>query len=203
MVRKLSMFVAIAAFVVTGWQAPASAKKVLGGKGKALVLAYIYHPAKKILAGSRKLSGEVKFGAKTGSTTALSGSVTIPVKSLRSGNARRDNYMRNSLGIKANPTISFAPKSITEKAQTVKKYSWKASKRKPVKCTHEIKGTFTINGKNQDVTVAAKVVNKGGKTRYIIPNLVLKVTDFGIVRPSLGPAKIKNEVHLRMLITLE
>lgn len=183
----------------------ANATEYTVGKGSKVRID-IDHPAKHVVAVVKskiakkgKNKGKVIrikgiFGVngvvKAGKSTKLSGQISIKLKKLKSGNARRDAYMRAALGIKKQKYIFFSPQSL------------KIIKMSPKGGVGTITGTFKIRGISKVVTMKLLFKGKlGAKSPVaIIVKGTIKCSDFKVPRPALLGNKIKNVVKLKILI---
>ncbi len=161
--------------------------KVVKGKSSSLKVD-IYHPAKHVVTKSKKVRGMVSMFGSQG-TIKLSGTLSVRIKSLRSGNRRRDRVTWTSLGKSRQPYIYFYPSSMTLKGST-----------------GTLQGTFHIRKKKKKVTM--KIVSFKGKidgksTISVTVTGKIKCSDFKVKRPSLLFVKIKDLVDLTIKIKLK
>lgn len=160
----------------------AKALKYKVAKG-SLLRVDVYHTAKHIIAKSKRVKGRLLVKGDK-----LSGMLSVRIKSLKSGNRRRNRKMWSSLGKSRQPYIYFKPKSI-----------------KLTGSSGTVTGTFVIRKVEKKVSFA--VSNFSGKWDGKTPvSLVakgkLKCTDFKVKRPSLLFVKIKDLVDVTMTLKL-
>lgn len=101
-----SITFALATLGLVAMSAPAFAQTLTINKGKSKVSFVSEAPAEKIVGVAKGVEGTVKIGEDYKSA---SGTVSVPVKSMNTGNDTRDDHMRSAkwLNAKANPNISF------------------------------------------------------------------------------------------------
>lgn len=163
----------------------ASAMKYKSTKG-TLIRADIYHPAKHIIAKSKRLKGSVTVKAGDKGTYKLSGKLTVKIRSLRSGNRRRDRAMWSALGKSRQHRIVYFPKTLKIKGNT-----------------GTITGSFAINRNKKKVTLT--VTEFSGKVDGKSPITIkvkgkLSCDDYKIKKPSLLFVKIKDKVDVSMTL---
>lgn len=101
-----SITFALATLGLVAMSAPAFAQTLTINKKKSKVSFVSEAPAEKIVGVAKGVEGTVKIGE--GFKTA-SGTVSVPVKTMNTGNDTRDEHMHSAkwLNAKANPNIAF------------------------------------------------------------------------------------------------
>ena len=127
-------------------------------------------PLEKIVGISE---GELSLIIDFADLKSLQASVTIPVESMRTGNAIRDDHLRGEgwLNAKANPNITFASKSV----EIVKQKGDAAKGKAELKSTGEI----TINGVTQPLTAVVKM-KWGKKYVKVMTKFSVALADFNV-----------------------
>jgi polyisoprenoid-binding protein YceI len=151
----------------------------------------VYHPTKHVIVKSSAVMGSVALGAPlaVGKAIPVSGELSVEVKALGSGNARRDRYMRQSLGISKHPKVIFKPSALT------------LSKMSAEGGEGTLTGSFTIRGTTKEVSLA--VTLKGDATKKPVSvslKTKIKCSDYKIPPPSLMFVKIKDEMDLTLTV---
>lgn len=176
---------AIAAFFMVGGislEAEAKSQLYKPAKGSILRIA-VTHPAKLVKAKAKRIKGKVFFAADGKGKFILKGALSVRIKSIRSGNRRRDRAMWSALRKARQPYIYFYPESLT----------WDGKK-------GAVSGTFKINRKKKKVSFAVTKMEgtPDGKGKVTVKAKGhLLCSDFGVKRPSLLFVKIKNKVALK------
>lgn len=191
MKRMLSALMASFLVMCMGWgvaSVQAKGGEYLVQAGSSLRLD-VYHPAKHVIAHSKQIKGKVKVTSQKAGTISLEGGFSVRVVSLNSGNLRRDRVMWSSLGYTKQPYIYFYPKTLQLQGKT-----------------GTLVGTFEINKVKKDVTLQVSdfqgtVDGKSAVTLTVVGKL--KCSDFQVDRPSLVFVKIKDEVDIKLTVTLK
>lgn len=172
---------------VLGLSATAFAAPTKYDTGKSWVKIYVYHMAKTVKAKSKKVSGFATF-EKKGDHFKLDGALTVPIRTLDSNNASRNNVMWNSLGDSIQNVIYFYPKKLV--------FTGKGPKGRK----GYVEGEFNIRKKSKRVKLTFKKFKgkiDGGQFSLYVKGF-LKCSDYGVSRPSLLFVKIKDKVKVRL-----
>lgn len=144
----------------------------------------------QIISGSIEVSPEFDKDLKTVSP-APKVDVTIPVRSLKSGNKKMDEVMQEHMNMKANPSIKYQLTGMTLKSEP-------KTPNGPAEFVST--GDLTVNGtkKSIEMPVTFERVDAGKlKIKGTIP---LKMTDFGIKPPApalaMGMIKTGDEIKV-------
>lgn len=167
------------------WTSSAWAKPYTVEKGGEIRVD-VHHPAKHVIAKTSDVSGSIEVEDKTlaSKSLGLSGSLKVAVRSLKSGNKRRDNKMWESLG---DDDIVFKPKTLVVTGEG----------------KGTIQGLFTIRGTERPVTLDVTfqgALDGKAKVTMTIKGKV-KCSDFKVPRPSLMFVAIKDDVDMSFKLT--
>ena len=118
--------------------------------------------------------------------------LTVPVASFDSGNGARDRKMREATEADRFPTVTFVSTSVVPER-------WDgAPGRRSGRWT--VRGGLTFHGVTRPVVARVDVVERGGAVTAS-PAFDVDMTDFGVERPGLGPAKVADRLRFRGTIT--
>ena len=159
----------------------------------------------------RNLSGEVIFDARatlgdfSGHTRAIAGAIRlggrldqtrgwleVPVRAMRTGNASRDQEMRELLGDGGHPAIRF---EITDVA-----VGMPDGDSIPV----TVRGGFTVHGVTRTHAVSGWAWRRRGGAIRFRGQTVLRLSEFGLRRPGLllGMLRMRDPITIRMDLTV-
>lgn len=161
-------------------------------------------PFESITGVTSAVTGELKVDLKNPSTAT--GSLSIPVESIRTGIPNRDGHLQSEewLNAKAYPTIGF----VIDKIETAAKELTDGTK---VEAT--VSGKITIKGVTKPVTAKAFVTFRKAteetkkvwiKTDVLVVRAVFKlnIRDFGVNPPEhLAGVKVADEVEVKVSLT--
>jgi polyisoprenoid-binding protein YceI len=116
----------------------------------------------------------------------LRGSVDISMLDLISDNKKRDEHMQETV------ESSLFPKTVFEVKEVVAKGG----------DNYSLKGTMSLHGMSKPMSFDGSIVEDGNKVR-IKATGALKMTDFGIVPPSMMFMKVRDQVDLAVDISLK
>lgn len=153
---------------------------------------------------SVQVSGTIATDLKDPSKT--SGTITIPVTSLVSGVAMRDEHMagENWLNAAKFPNITFAIKSLKLKGDS-------KTLANGTSVQADATGDFTLHGVTKTITIpvrasyrevpAGQVYGLEGNLLRIETNFSIKLSDYGVNIPAPLTAKVANELSLTVKAT--
>jgi polyisoprenoid-binding protein YceI len=122
--------------------------------------------------------------------------VTIPVKTILSGNTSMDDNMYEALKEKENPDIKFAlmHSDSTKKHNVILPDS-----------TFQLHGTLSIAGKEQPVDLQVKIIKDENGIVTVRGDKKLLMTDYGVKPPTfmLGVLRTGNEVSVEFEVALK
>lgn len=135
--------------------------------------------------------GTFKINGKEEITDLSSLAFSIPAKSLKSGKSLMDSRTYKSLKADEFPTISYQLKAVEIAMVQSNKFRI------------HTKGSVTIAGKTQPITMVVNSVVNTDKSITCSGTTLLKLTDFGIDPPSfmLGAMKVGNELTVKFDLT--
>jgi polyisoprenoid-binding protein YceI len=117
--------------------------------------------------------------------------VTIPVRSLKSGNKVMDQVMQDHMDMKANPMIKYQLKNMVLKAEP-------KTAKGPAEFTST--GDLTVSGTTKSIEMPVTVERVDAEKIKVTGTITMKMTDFGIKPPAptigLGLIKTGDEVKL-------
>jgi polyisoprenoid-binding protein YceI len=117
--------------------------------------------------------------------------VTIPVRSLKSGNKKMDEVMQEHMNIKDHPSIKYSLTGMTLKSEP-------KTPNGPAEFTST--GDLTISGTKKSIEMPVTIERVDGGNLKVKGNITLKMTDFGIKPPApalaMGLIKTGDEVKL-------
>lgn len=144
----------------------------------------------QIISGSLEVSPEFDKDLKTVSP-APKVDVTIPVRSLKSGNKKMDEVMQEHMNMKDNPSIKYQLTAMTLKSEP-------KTPNGPAEFVST--GDLTISGTKKSIEMPVTFERvEGGKLR-VKGTIPLKMTDFGIKPPApalaMGLIKTGDDVKI-------
>ena len=136
---------------------------------------------------SDEVRGSVRLDPQDLSTARAT--VTVPVASIRTGIALRDEHLRGEkwLNGEAHPEIRFELTRVEGPAQLSRGESVSA----------KLHGRFTVNGVTKDVVVPAKI-GLSGEALDVRARFKIKLSDHGIEIPAVVKLKVADEVTVRI-----
>jgi len=122
----------------------------------------------------------------SGDITTIRGSISIPSKSLKSDNSKRDEHMYETLGVSSHKYIKFYISKITKSSKG-----------------YMIVGKLTLHGKSRRVTAPATItVDKKGHYR-LKSHFSIKMSDYGIKPPKLLFLSVRDRVDITVDLRLK
>ncbi|HEA31162.1 MAG TPA: YceI family protein [Leeuwenhoekiella sp.] len=151
-------------------------------------------------------NGKASFKAKmplnsyTGESEQLKGSIDfktkemkfkVPVKSIKTGNQKRDEHMYDLLEAQKNPNVIFEGNLLDD-------YDFKQNTAQTVKA----KGDFTLAGTTRQITILLDLKLGSEGTIQLTASWSLLITDYNLERPSFTFIKIndKHELNVNALL---
>jgi len=162
--------------------------KIDGGKDATLtVLGTSNVHDWTMVSTSAESQGAFKFNAKDELIGLANFNLTVSAKSLKSGKSSMDSRTYKSLKADEFPTISYQLKSVEISIVQANRFKILT------------KGTITIAGKTEPITMAVTAALNADKSITCTGNTPLKLTDFGIEPPSfmLGAMKVGNDLTVK------
>jgi polyisoprenoid-binding protein YceI len=159
-------------------------------------------PPMRLASGSLSFDGYATVGDFTGSTTTVSGEMTggetlasvrgwveAPVKTLETGNRKRDRDLNSSMESDRFPTMRFQlagvrPKQVTSDSAAV-----------------DLLGELTLHGVTREVALPARVV-RAGDTLRVRSNFPLDLGDYrigGLTR-MLGMLRMQERIEVHVIL---
>lgn len=173
--QSLSFLPALAACALLA-AAPASAKVHEAIKGESSITYRIRNALHKVTSVSKDVTCTVDLAEDTVSSKV---SVSVPAKSFDSGNSNRDDHALEAIKAHKHPNVSFASDSVSKAPD-----GWL------------IHGKLTFAGQTRPVEFKVTPKKEPGKVR-IVGDFSVKLTDFGIKRPSLMFIVMEDKLDIR------
>ena len=135
-------------------------------------------------------SGTISYDAAKPAATSFSG--TIQVKSIDTGNERRDGHLKNADFFEAEtyPTITFESTEVTSAGENML----------------DVKGKLTMHGTTKEVTLSVEILGTGtnprsGKAQIgLETNFSILCSDYGVNSWERFSAVLGDEVRIQVLI---
>ena len=135
-------------------------------------------------------SGTISYDAAKPAASSFSG--TIQVKSIDTGNERRDGHLKNADFFEAEtyPTITFESTEVTSAGEN----------------TLNVKGKLTMHGTTKEVTLPVEILGtginpRGGKAQIgLETNFSILCSDYGVNSWERFSAVLGDEVRIQVLI---
>ena len=135
-------------------------------------------------------SGTISYDAAKPAATSFSG--TIQVKSIDTGNERRDGHLQSPdfFGAEEYPTITFESTEVTSSGEN----------------TLDVKGKLTMHGTTKEVTLSVEILGtginpRGGKAQIgLETNFSILCSDYGVNSWERFSAVLGDEVKIQVLI---
>ncbi len=135
-------------------------------------------------------SGTISYDAAKPAASSFSG--TIQVKSIDTGNERRDGHLKNAdfFGAEEYPTITFESTEVTSAGEN----------------TLNVKGKLTMHGTTKEVTLPVEILGtginpRGGKAQIgLETNFSILCSDYGVNSWERFSAVLGDEVKIQVLI---
>lgn len=120
-------------------------------------------------------SGSADLTIDTSNLAGLKGTITVPVKSMKTGNDTRDDHLRSDAWLDAgkHPNITFTITSATLDGDVSESGGVKAAKLK-------VTGKFTLHGVTTTLTAPATIKWKDDKKAKITTQFTIKLADFKV-----------------------
>jgi polyisoprenoid-binding protein YceI len=128
----------------------------------------------QIISGSMEVSSDFDKDLKSLATQPKV-DVTIPVRSLKSGNKKMDEVMQDHMNMKANPSIKYQLTSLTPKGEP-------KSPNGPAEYTS--KGDLTVSGVKKTIEMPVTIERADGGKLRVKGSIPIKMTDHGIKPPA-------------------
>ncbi len=160
-------------------------------------------PAGRVTAGTLSFDGHATVGDFVGATTSVSGEMTggdslgvvrgwveAPVRTLVTGNDRRDRDLNKSLESEQYPAIRFDLRGVTAAAGA------------PDSVPVTLQGTMTIHGVTREVSLPGSV-RREGETIRVRADIPLVLTDYRIggLSKLLGMLKMDEHIEVHVDVT--
>lgn len=137
---------------------------------------------------STRASGS--FSVDPSNLSSASGTITVPVASIRTGIDERDEHLRGSdwLDAGSHPNASFeitgvrGASSLTADQDT----------------NLQVTGRFTIHGQTHDVTARVRAKWDGSNGFRLRARFTIELDDYGVSIPSVVRAKVSNEISIQI-----
>ena len=136
--------------------------------------------------------GSGSFRVDPSNLSSVSGTVTIPVRSLRTGIEERDEHMVGPdwLNAGAHPNATFEITGVSG-ARTMP-----ANEDVEI----QVRGRFTINGQTHDVNARVRAKWDGADGLRLRAQFSIELDDYGVSIPSVVRAKVSNEIRIQVQI---
>ena len=144
--------------------------------GESTLTYVIEHPMHKVTGVSRDFLCRVELSPDTLSSRV---EVSADVKSFDSGNPNRDDHAMEAIKAYRHPKVAFASDSVRKHGDA-----------------YRVFGRLTFAGKTRPVDFEVTDTREGGKVR-IAGGFSVKLTDFGVDRPSLLFIPVKDRLDIR------
>ncbi len=122
--------------------------------------------------------------------SSASGTITVPVASLRTGIDERDEHLRaeNWLDAAHHPNATFE----------ILRVSGASALQPDQDATLQVTGRFTIHGQTREVTARVRAKWDGGNGFRLRARFSVELEDYGISIPSVVRAKVANEISIQI-----
>lgn len=118
--------------------------------------------------------------------TTLKGSIEISMNDLYSDNKKRDEHMQETVESSLFPKAVFEVKDVVAKSGD----------------NYTIKGSMSLHGVSKPMSFEGSIVEEGNKVR-IKATGGIKMSDFGIVPPSMMFMKVRDHIDLTVDVSLK
>lgn len=118
--------------------------------------------------------------------STLKGSIEISMSDLYSDNKKRDEHMHETV------ESSLFPKAVFEVKEVVAKSG----------DNYTLKGTMSLHGMSKPMSFEGSIVEEGNKVR-IKATGGMKMSDFGIIPPSMMFMKVRDQIDLNVDVLLK
>ena len=145
-------------------------------------------PLETINGRSSQASGSVQVDPAN--LAATTGTITVPVSSLRTGIELRDQHLRGDDWLDAgqHPNATFEIKSVSS-----------ASRLQANQDTNlQVNGKFTIHGVTRDVRARVRIKWDGSRRLQGRAQFTVRLDQHGVEIPSIVQAKVSNEIKVRI-----
>lgn len=154
----------------------APAKEYEAMKGESTLAYRLKHPMHTVNGITRDFACTVDLSEDTAASTVR---VSADVKSFDSGNPNRDDHALEAIQARRHPKVSFASDSARKEGGL-----WR------------VHGKLTFAGQTRPVDFTVVPKREGGKVR-ITGEFAVKLTDFGVKRPSLMFVPTEDKLSIR------
>jgi len=118
--------------------------------------------------------------------STLKGSIEISMSDLYSDNKKRDEHMHETVESSLFPKAVFEVKDVVAKSGD----------------NYTLKGTMSLHGVSKPMSFEGSIVEEGNKVR-IKTTGGMKMSDFGIIPPSMMFMKVRDQIELNVDIVLK
>ena len=116
----------------------------------------------------------------------LKGSIEISMSDLYSDNKKRDEHMHETVEASLFPKAVFEVKDVVAKSGD----------------NYTLKGTMSLHGVSKPMSFEGSIVEEGNKVR-IKATGGMKMSDFGIIPPSMMFMKVRDQIDLNVEVLLK
>tara|TARA_R110000744_G_scaffold342872_6_gene448059 strand:+ start:36 stop:611 length:576 start_codon:yes stop_codon:yes gene_type:complete len=151
--------------------------------------------------GTASFKAKMPLNSYIGKTDDLQGAIdfkdgtftfSVPVKSLKTGNEKRDGHMYELVKAEKNPNVLFEGKFMDDF-----NFEEKATQ------TLNAKGDFTLAGVTREITIPIALKRVSEDTIQLKASWSLLITDYNLERPSLAFIKVNDKHDLSVDALLE
>ncbi|MBV5349153.1 YceI family protein [bacterium] len=118
--------------------------------------------------------------------STLKGSIEISMSDLYSDNKKRDEHMHETVESSLFPKAVFEVKDVVAKSGD----------------NYTLKGTMSLHGVSKPMSFEGSIVEEGNKVRIKVTGS-MKMSDFGIIPPSMMFMKVRDQIELNVDIVLK
>lgn len=130
------------------------------------------------------------FSVDPGNLSSASGTVTVPVASLRTGIDERDDHLRSAqwLNASAHANATFEITGVRGASSLTANQD----------SNLQVSGRFTINGQTHNVTARVRAKWDGSNGFRLRARFTIELDDYGVSIPSVVQAKVANEISIQI-----
>lgn len=130
------------------------------------------------------------FSVDPSNLSSTSGTITVPVASIRTGIDERDEHLRSPqwLNAGAHANATFEITSIRGASSLTANED----------ATLQVVGRFTIHGQTHDVTARVRAKWDGSTGLRLRARFTIELDDYGVSIPSVVRAKVSNEISIQI-----
>tara|TARA_R110002072_G_scaffold28009_2_gene90584 strand:- start:95 stop:640 length:546 start_codon:yes stop_codon:yes gene_type:complete len=141
-------------------------------------------PLNSYIGKSGDVQGTIDF--KDGTLT-----FSVPIKSIKTGNEKRDRHMYELVKVEKNPNVVF-------KGKLIHNFNFEENGIQTVKA----KGDFTLAGTTRQITIPIDLELASEGTVQLNASWSLLITDYNLERPSFAFIKVKDKHNLSVDVLL-